>query len=217
MLALCTVVIHSAKHHIAHSCQFSWVWYSTSLSLTLLYIHSTLQLQKYNFYKYNITSSCTNTYNGMRVFHGPSPDAHVPDASALALLMRQSESDLLRKVAPLLPLPPSRAAGPPGPSSPSRGSSPPGREDAPTGGPPPETLGPASAGVDNHPHEVESTTTAPLSEPVEELAGVDSHMHLDRCFSKWHGFGCRGRTLSDLREHAPPPPLAEVRYRQLLR
>ena len=42
---------------------------------------------------------------------------------------------------------------------------------------------------------------APLSEPAEELVGIDSHMHLDRCFSKRHGFGCKGRTLSDLRQH----------------
>ena len=160
---------------------------------------------------------------------GPSFGARVPDALTLLLGLSEAESDLLQMVAPLLPLPsfPGRGnppsgpedapmSGPPSetpdPPSPNRGSPPPGREDASVGGPPPETLSSASQ-VNSHPPEAMETSVAgdspppppvgiaaPLSEP-EELVGIDSHMHLDRCFSKRHGFGCAGRTLSDLRQH----------------
>ena len=145
---------------------------------------------------------------------GPSLGARVPDALSLLLGLSEAESDLLQMVAPLLPLPsfPGRGnppsgpedapvSGPPSeapdPPSPNRGSPPPGREDASVGGPPPETLGVSQ--VDSHPSEAMETSVAgdpsvgisgPLSE--EELVEIDSHMHLDRCFSKRHGFGCQG-------------------------
>ena len=98
----------------------------------------------------------------------------------------------------------------PDPPSPNRRSPPPGREDASVDVPPPETLGSASQVDSSRPPEAMETSAAgdppvgiaaPLSEPEEELVGVDSHMHLDRCFSRQYGFGCRGRTLSDLRQH----------------
>ena len=160
---------------------------------------------------------------------GAGPSFAAPDPASLLnqlLGMTDSERGLLQLVAPLLALPSSPGQGdpPPGPEdaltsgppagapdppSLNRGCPPPGREDALVDCPPLETPGSTSV-VDPHPPEAMETSVAgdppagiagPLSPPAEELVGVDSHMHLDRCFSRRHGFGCSGRTLSDLRQH----------------
>ena len=103
-------------------------------------------------------------------------------------------------------------SGAPDPPSLNRGDPPPGREDTSVDCPAPETLGSTSE-VDSHPPpppeamETSVVGDPPVgvagapSPPVEELVGIDSNMHLDCCFSRRHGFGCIGRTLSDLRQH----------------
>ena len=157
---------------------------------------------------------------------GAGPSFAVPDALTQLLGMAESERGLLQLVAPLLALPshPGRGdppsgledaptsgppSGAPDPPSLNRGDPPPGREDTSVDCPAPETLGSTSE-VDSHPPEAMETSVVgdppvgvagPPSPPVEELVGIDSNMHLDCCFSRRHGFGCIGRTLSDLRQH----------------
>ena len=160
---------------------------------------------------------------------GAGPSFAAPDPASLLnqlLGMTDSERGLLQLVAPLLalPSPPGQGDPPPGPEdaltsgppagapdppSLNRGCPPPGRADALVDCPPLEILSSTSE-VDPHPPEAMETSVAgdppagiagPLSPPAEQLVGVDSHMHLDRCFSRRHGFGCSGRTLSDLRQH----------------